>query len=268
MTRGLPEARAARFSAGAFTLVAGWLLVPLAGPAGATILLFDQQRDAATATVVLPTSSGGTLPADYGDNVTAAVVAVAGGFFTYGDGGEGFTPNIVLDLLSAAGGPGNPRVDLWQTGYGDLVNVVFGEGPGIGGAPMLSAVFTADSGFVVDLYGFDLAGFPNADYTIAAVEVFSDGTPMFSATDVLVEGDLSGPRHTTFSFRTPLSGTQILLQLDLSNLPAGMQDNIGLDSIRFGQTPPPVPEPSTATLLLFALGLLAAGRGRVRARIA
>ena len=50
----------------------------------ATVLVFDQERDAATQTIVGPTSSGGRLPSDYGDNVTGAAMPVLGGVFTYG----------------------------------------------------------------------------------------------------------------------------------------------------------------------------------------
>jgi hypothetical protein len=232
-----------------------------AAPAArATILLFDQERGTGTNPPVLPTSSGGTLPADYGDNVTGAVMAVPGGFFTYGDGGEGFTPDITLDIFSAAATETDPRVNLWQTGYGDLVNVIFADGPGTAGAPLLSIRFTAAPGFAVDLYGFDLAGF-GADYTIAGVSVLAGATTLFSEANVLVHGDLVGPRHTSFAFATPLSAPELLLQVDLSNLASGIQDNVALDSVRFGQTPPrAVPEPGAALLAALALALASARR--------
>lgn len=228
--------------------------------AHATILLFDQQRDAATESTVGPTSSGGTLPADYGDQVTGAVMAVPGGFFTYGDGGEGFTPDVSVDIFSAAATATYPRVNLWQTGYGDLVNVIFADGPGTAGAPLLSVRLTAAPGYAVDLYGFELAGF-GGDYVIAGVSVLAGGTTLFSEANVLVQGDLSGPRHTTFAFATPLSAPEVLLRVDLSNLASSIQDNVALDSIRFGQTPPAaVPEPATALLVLAGLALTAVAR--------
>jgi hypothetical protein len=239
-------------------------LLALAGvgfPARATILLFDEARDEATQTMVVPTSEGGVLPEDYGDQVTGAVMAVPGGFFSYGEAGEGFTPDVEVDIFSAAATANDPKADLWgEPGYGDLVNVVFAEGPGVGGAPSLSVVLTAAPGVVVDLYGFELGGWNRADYTIAAVEVLADGVPLFSETDVLVEGDLSGPGHTTFEFAQPLSAPELLLRLDLSNLDTNVQDNVGIDTIRFGQTPRPVPEPGQAVLLLTGLALQAAAR--------
>jgi hypothetical protein len=236
------------------------ILLPPA-PAGATILLFDQQRDAASQTIVGPTSSGGTLPADYGDHVTAAAMSVPGGIFTYGEAGEGFTPDVSVDIFSAAATETDPRVNLWQNGYGDLVNVIFAEGPGIAGAPMLSVRLTAATGYAVELYGFDLAGF-GSDYTIAGVSVFAGAATLFSEADVLVEGDLTGPRHTTFAFDNPLSAPELLLEVDVSNLSAGIQDNVALDNLRFGQNPPRVPEPSTLLLAMIATAAYLAIRPR------
>jgi hypothetical protein len=222
----------------------------IAMPAQATILVFDQERSLGTQSVVSPTSSGGLLPPDYGDNVTGPSMEVPGGVFTYGEGGEGFTPDVTVDIFSAGATAADPRARLWQNGYGDLVNVVFAEGPGTAGAPMFNILLRASAGFSVGLYGFDLAGF-GSDYTIARVEVLAGTTSLFSATNVLVEGDAFGAGHTSFNFPTPLSASELLVVLDFSNLASGVQDNIGLDSVRFGQTP----EPGTALLLL--LGLVA-----------
>jgi hypothetical protein len=254
-------ARACR-SLALIILIEGLALAGGGRPARATILLFDQARDS-SGMVVATSSLANTLPADYGDNVTGAAMAVPGGVFTYGDGGEGFTPDVTVDIFTATG-IADPRARLGTTGYGDLVNVVFGEGPGVGGSPTLSVLFTAASGYVVDLYGFELAGWPNADYTIAAVEVLAGATTLFSATNVLVEGNATGPQHTTFAFGPPLSAAELLLRLDLSNLASSVQDNVGIDSIRFGQTPPRVvPEPAAALLPLGVLVLaLARRRGR------
>ncbi|MHB8954289.1 MAG: hypothetical protein ACYC4U_15065 [Pirellulaceae bacterium] len=238
-----------------------------ARPARATILLFDQERDAATQKIVGPTSSGGMLPADYGDNVMGDVMAVPGGSFTYGNGGEGFTPNVTLNIYAGSATSTDSHVGLWQTGYGDLVNVIFADGPGTAGSPTLSVLFTASPGYAVDLYGFELGGWNNADYTIAAVQVFAGSATLFSATDVAVEGNMADPRHSTFAFDSPLSAPELLLQLDLSNLASGVQDNIGLDSIRFGQTPPAaIPEPGSATLFLCGLVLAVALPWRWRRR--
>ena len=72
------------------------------------------------------------LPGDYGDHVTGAVMAVPGGFFTYGEGGEGFTPDVSLDIYSdaathrcRASASGRPATGTWSTS-------IFGAGPGDG----------------------------------------------------------------------------------------------------------------------------------------
>ena len=59
------------------------------GVGQASIIEFDQIRDA-TGTVI-PTISGNAVELDYGDRITASVMNVPGGQFTYGNGGEGFT---------------------------------------------------------------------------------------------------------------------------------------------------------------------------------
>lgn len=170
-----------------------------------------------------------------------------GGQFTYGNAGEGFTPNIVTDYFVGSPGGG---VKLWQTDYGDLINIAFGSHD----SESLNIRLTADPGFKVLLYSFDLAGWSNADYDINAVSVSDGSTTLFSQSDVHVEGNFTGPRHTLFDFNTPLSGSELLIQIDYSNLWGSIQDNIGIDNIRFGQNPlAAVPEPATG--LLFVLGL-------------
>ena len=216
--------------------------------AGATILLFDQTRDAATQTTVVETSAGAPVAQDYGDRVTGALHTVPGGQFTYGEAGEGFTPNIEVRYYSDSST--DAGVSLWTTDYGDLHNVAFG-------APnsySLNISLVADPGFEVLLYGFDLAGWSNADYVISTVRVWRPESTVFADESVHIDGDGDDPRHTTFAFASPLRGPDLLIQVDYGNLPGGLRDNIGIDNIRFGQTPPaPVPEP--ATIALFVVGL-------------
>lgn len=213
----------------------------------ATVLMFDQQL---VNGLVVPTLDASDLPPNYGDRVTGATQAVPGGTYTYGEAGEGFSPNITLAYTSL-GLTGGNDTSLWSTGYGDLGNVLLGnENSGL-----LAIRLAADSGHTALLYGFDLAGWPNADYTISAVRVLDAGMPLFIANDVLVQGDFDGPRHTTFEFRTPLQAGVLDLLIEFGNLPGRQQDNIGIDNIRFGQFPaPPVPELPSAWLL--CLGLL------------
>lgn len=226
------------------------LLGCFAAPSAATTLLFDQIRDSG---VVIPTISGNAIEQDYGDRVSGSPMNVPGGQFTYGNDGEGFTPNVVVAYSTATSPLG---ISLWADSYGDLTNVLFGNQNSMS----LLVDLTADPGFDVLLYHFDLGGWPNTDYTIGAVRVLNGATELFSETDVLVEGDLSSPRHTSFDFLSPLAAPQLRIEIDYSNLAGSLQDNIGIDNIRFGQDPPAptlseVPESSTAVLL--GLGLLA-----------
>ena len=196
---------------------------------------------------MVPTISGNDVPRDYGDRVAGVSQAVPGGMFTYGEAGEGFTPNIVADY-SAISGVGADQTSLWADSYGDLTNVVLGNQ----GSNALRVRLNADDGYSARLYGFDLGGWPEADYTISAVRVLDGNTPLFSQSSVLVEGNLVGARHTSFAFATPLAGSDLLIEIDYSNLPGSQQDNIGIDNIRFGQFPAAaVPEPST----LFLVGI-------------
>lgn len=244
--------------------------VLLSSYASATVLRFDETRNSAAGNPVVATFGGADLQTDYGDRVSAGSMPVPGGTFTYGNSGEGFTPNVTLDAFAANANQINSRVSLWGNGYGDLVNVLFGDQ----NTGSFTVQLTADAGFEVRLFHFDLAGFGNRDFTINEVRV-TDGTgALFSQLDVLVEGDLTGPRHTAFDFASPLAAQVLNIVIDYSNLAGNAQDNIGIDNIRFGQDPagvdppppPPdsVPEPGTA--LLAAMALLAAlARKRRRA---
>jgi hypothetical protein len=222
------------------------------GTTQATVLQFDQTRSAVSGGIVEPVSAGADLPHDYGDRVGGSPQSVSGGQYTYGNEGEGYTPNVeIAYFLSNAVVP--EAVQMWTIGYGDLSNVIFG----LQGSEQLNILFTADPGYTVELYGFDLAGWPNQDYTINRVEVLEGVTSLFSQSNVLVEGDAIGPTHTRFDFSTPLAGAGLLIQIDYSNIPASQQDNIGLDNLRFSQFPSPVPEPSTWAFFLAGCGLLA-----------
>ncbi len=107
--------------------IARWLITAIcicfgSMQAHATILTFDQTRESG---VVIPTISGRPVQQDYGDRVAGSPQAVAGGQFTYGIGGEGFTPNILIEYSVEALPSGG--VSLWADGYGDLTNVLFGN---------------------------------------------------------------------------------------------------------------------------------------------
>ena len=224
----------------------------VSGTAGATILQFDQARSRATGSTVEPTYAGAGLPQDYGDRVAGSPQSVSGGQYTYGNAGEGYTPNVeVAYSLGVATGAGEVR--MWTTGYGSLNNVIFGPP----GSQRIDIQFTADPGYSVLLHGFDLAGWPEADYTINGVSVLEGANTLFSQSSVLVEGDGIGDPFTRFDFSTPLSGPSLTIQIDYSNIASGSQDNIGLDNLRFSQFPSPVPEPSGWACLLAGVSLVA-----------
>ena len=133
-----------------------------------------------------------------------------------------------MDYFAGSAIPNNPGVSLWGDQYGDLTNVLIGNNNSIS----LNVQLTADTGFDVHLYDFDLAGWPTADYTIDAVNVLSGTNTFFSQNNVLVEGDGPGPGLTSFAFATQLTGAEMLIQIDYGNLAGGQQDSIGIDNIR------------------------------------
>ncbi len=79
------------------------VLSGLADVGRATILEFDQIRIADGS--VVPTISGNDVEQDYGDRVHSSPMNVPGGQFTYGNGGEGFTPNVVVDYFAGSAHP-------------------------------------------------------------------------------------------------------------------------------------------------------------------
>lgn len=212
------------------------------------VLTFDQTDP--------PTVSGGVVNQAYGDRVTAASDAAG----SYGLFGSGFTPNVVVEY-SDGGGPIN-NANIWPNGFGDLLGVLFNNADG---DDRLTVTFTADPGFLVQLHSFDMAGWLNADYTIAGVRV-NDGTvDLFSQSNVFVRGSASqSPRHTSFLFATPLEAQVIQIYIDLTGLGA-VSDNIGVDNIAFSQVGEAVPEPATL-FRAAAAGLLLIARRRFRIR--
>lgn len=189
-------------------------------PVYATVLLFEPPPGGS---VILPPR----VSDDYGDRVTAT----SQGGFIYGDAG-GFTPNVVVSYVPAA------EIRRWNSDFGDLQSVIFRGGPvrRVGGAGVLEVTMTADSPLMVTLTSFDMAGWPNVDYTINTVQVVDGfGTAHFSQDNALIQGDLdSGPRHSTFQFDPPLTSQSLTIRFDSSNL-GSKSSYIGIDNITFGQ---------------------------------
>lgn len=216
--------------------------------AHATILTFDEEG-------VAPLDNGTLLqeavaiPGQYGDRVTATVQAG----LVYGEAGEGFTPHVVVDYLP------DGDIQLWRADYGDLQRVAFVQPEGTGN---MQITLTADDGFLVNLHGFDVGGWFHEDYVINSIKVLAGDTVLFEALDVLIEGDGNGDLHSSFLFAPALSAQSLSILFDSSNLLAD-SDNIGIDNIRFSESPAPVPLPGG--LWLGASALAALWRTRRRA---
>jgi len=205
----------------------------------------------------------------YGDRVTSSSQTLGTTTFEYGEGGEGYTPNVVVEYGPFSIFTGGPS--LWRYDYGDLVRVLY-QGSTVAeigfNYDFLVINLRADYGYDALLYGFDLGGWFQTDYEINSVSVydaqFNEGFPalnrVFHDPNATVLG--VGPTHTSYAFDTPIRGNVISILIDANNL-GDTSELIGIDNIRFGQDidpdpgPAPVPEPSSALLLAAGLGALA-----------
>jgi len=169
-------------------------------------------------------SNFASMPPAYGDRV----VALDNADFHYDEQGEGFTPNIVVSYTSSGG----QDPSWWGTGYGDLGQVYFEDHDGNGQAEI---VLTADYGYEVVLYGFEMAAYSSSfisDPILNAVRVQGCGaSPLFEQLDVAI----SKTTHTSFDFAAePIRAREVRIQYDSANLD-NLSDDIGLGNIRFGQ---------------------------------
>ena len=111
------------------------------------------------------------------------------------------------------------------------------------------------TGVAVTLTSFDLAGWPQFDYTADVIQVVdANNTVLWTAPDLTVLG--AGPTHSAFSVNVT-SSIPIYLRF-------GNTYNIGIDNIRFSQAPVSAPEPGS--LVLLALGGAALGLARKKKR--
>jgi hypothetical protein len=210
----------------------------------ATRLIFEQSNGFSLNSTHLDSSAG----PNYGDRVTSTVQDG----YQY-DLTAGPTPAIV-----ARYGTGTTSdFSGWPISYSDLVNVIYPHSS----PKVVDVKFTADPGFNVALHSFQMAGWPNADYTINSVKVLNEASvELYSQVNVLVEGNGVGAPHTDFNFGSPLVGQEITIRIDATNLSIGSFANIGLDNVVISQ----VPEPTGISLLLGGALVLAIRRQLVR----
>jgi len=191
----------------------------------ATVLIFDDEQSGTLTPAALDT---------YGDNVTATTQGGA----NYGSA-FGWTPDVVVDYTSLP--TATTGVSTWWTGYGDLVNVIWGSGPQTGentGIVTLTGTATQQ----VQLHELDVASW-GAGAPDAFLRVYD------SANTLVYEnlGPFDEVNHDHITFSNVIS-EQIRIEFSQGWW-------TGLDNIGFSQTNP-IPEPMTmigvATLALLA----------------
>jgi hypothetical protein len=218
------------------------ILAVLAAPTHATVLTFDTGQ-----------TNGAPIDQNYGDNVDSATQ----GSFSYGTDG-GFTPDVVVAYSGIRQDTGaETGIRYWQTGYGDLVNVIENE---FDGNSKIIITFTADAGFLVSLHSFDLANYWNYDGTVHNITI-RDGSNnvLYTADDVSAPHGSPVPTHNSVSLPLGIQGGQLIMTLDIRLGSLGVDsDGIGLDNIKFSQSVQSV-VPLPGALLLFATGLLGLG---------
>ena len=210
----------------------------------------------ANATILTFDVSGGVtnfanIPQSYGDNVAMTPDGLG---HSYGVGAEGFTPNVVVEYGTAGEDPA-----LWTTGYGDLTNVHFNDADG---DLTFTVRFTADPGFLVTLFDFDIASFLSAGQTIAGLEVRNGATDASLVS--LGSTFITGATHAQIA--PNVSANVLILEIDLTGL-GSVSDDIGIDNVRFGQSQAEVETSEAGTLALLG-GALAVIGGVARRRVA
>ncbi len=205
--------------------------------AEATILTFD----------ISGISNFQSVNQSYGDNVTATTMGGVG----YGVGAEGFTPNVAVTY-----GTNDPA--LWTSGYGNLTNVLFEDQDSTG---ILTVTFTAEAGFDAVLYGFDLAAYTTAFASDPVVQSITVKDGFGASLFTQAGGTVSRTGHSSLDFSAaPLVGSTLVVTVDARNL-GGLNDDIAVDNLRFGQQAA-VPEP--VSMLTLSIGAVALLRRRSR----
>jgi len=216
------------------------LLLFAATTASATVLTFDLHP---------PNANYDIIPGTYGDRVTSD--SDGDGFYGLD---YGFTPNVEVNYRTLGY---SDDLSFWMFDYGTLENVAYPTEDGL----IAELELIADPGYQVNLKGFDMAGYNEGTMfnDIFQVEGAESGI-LFDGSYLPIPGNLQPPSY----FPSDYLESSIIIRW-------GMNWNIGIDNIAFGQQriedppppPPGVPEPSTFLLLGAGLfGLAAIGRKR------
>jgi len=171
------------------------------------------------------------IPAAYGDTLVANIADLQYQTLNPGD----------FSLYEA-------HLEFWNSDYGDLTKVAYPSANGMVGE---IAIVPAE-GYGVKLVSFDMAGYSHADLTNVVMRVLDGSGNVlhnFAAGGaVAIQGDGTGPQHSTFTPNLTVAGTM--------RLQWGTDWNVGLDNLQFEAIPlSAIPEPSTWTLL--GLGVVA-----------
>jgi hypothetical protein len=234
--------------------------VASASVGSASILTFDSCGVSATAAIVTQ-CSGGSVNPNYGDRVSGSSTDAASPApdRSYGEAGEGYTPNVVTSISGGLG---------WGFGYGLLTNVVYVQG--VNG--LLDVTFTADTGFRVGLLDFNLGAFapPQNGYQGIGITVRDETNALlYNQTVNVGVTDLT----QLINVQSGVGGS-LTLRLDVTALAFDPEnfvfdrESIGIDNIRFSQTAASsqpsgdIPEPSTFALVGGAALLAAWARKR------
>lgn len=245
-----------------FGLATGMVLAAFAGglsadQARATVLTFD--IDGAT-----DFQNFSDLYQRYGDRVGDPTFDSINPQFHYGSGG-GPTNNVQVvytpGLLFATSRAPSARI------YGNLENVLYRQ---FGGNNIIEIGLFADSGFDVELFSFDLAAVLSTAIPARFVRVenaagqvlWQDPAPSGGVSIPAVDA-MGNPTRKTYDFVSllgaPIRSNAVRILVDTGQISTKV-DRIGIDNVKFGQTPPPVPTPGAVALL--ACGAALAARRR------
>ncbi len=203
------------------------------------VLTFDQNGFA----------NGVSVDQTYGDRVSGSPDSNGHAYSIIPGAGLGLTPNVAVEFVT-----GGDNLNLWSGGYGDLSTVLYKASST--NSDHLEITFTADPGFEVGLFGFDLAAF-GSNLPVDGMEIRDGfGNVLWSQGSTLIPGAAA---HASFDFASGLFAPQLTLDLDYATAASLM----GIDNIHFAQRAgAQVPEPASACLVAMVCGMLVLRRSK------